>query len=125
MTEHRIGPEGRDDDLTRELRRVYAAPVDAAYWRALEARILAALERDVAASDSWWLPLARWARAGAVAAASAVAVAGATLWRAREAAEEYAIGAAMLHSNAPSAQIAAAAGAKPDNDAVLRDILTP
>ena len=125
MSQHRIGPEGRDDDLTRELRRLYAAPVDAAYWRALEARILAGLEPDVAAVDAWWLPLARWARAGAVAAAIVVAVASAALWRAREAAEEYAIRAAMLQSNAPSAQLAAAAAAKPDNDAVLRDVLTP
>jgi type VI protein secretion system component VasK len=122
-TERRIGPEGRDDDLTRELRRLYAAPADDAYWRALEARIVAAV--STARTDAWWQPLARWARPGAVAAAIAVALAGAALWKAREAREEYAIQAAMLQSNAPAAQLAAAAGARPDNDAVVRDALTP
>jgi len=124
-TERRIGPEGRDDDLTRELRRLYAAPSDDAYWRALEARILTAVAAQRAGADAWWQPMARWARPGAVAAAIVVALAGAAIWRVREVREEYAIKAAMLLSNAPAAQLAAAAGARPDNDAVIRDVLTP
>jgi len=52
-------------------------------------------------------------------------VAGAALWRAREVREQAALQAMMLHPNTPSAQIAAVAGRSPDNDAVLRDVLTP
>jgi len=39
--------------------------------------------------------------------------------------EQAALQAMMLHPNTPSAQIAAVAGRSPDNDAVLRDVLTP
>jgi len=124
--EHRIGPEGRDDDVTRELRRLYAAPADDAYWQGLQERILAAVAgRPLAASEGWWVALERWSRIGALAAAAALCIAGAALWRAREVREEAALQAMMLHPNTPSAQIAAVAGRSPDNDAVLRDVLTP
>ena len=124
--EHRIGPEGRDDDVTRELRRLYAAPADDAYWQALEARILASVAgHSVGDAEGWWTPLERWSRVGALAAAVALCVAGAALWRANEVREQSALQAAMLHPNTPSAQLAAVAGRSPDNDAVLRDVLTP
>jgi len=124
--EHRIGPEGRDDDVTRELRRLYAAPPEDAYWLALEARILAAVAGGAApAPEAWWAPLERWSRVGAIVAAAALCLAGAGVWRAREMREVSALQAAMLHPNAPSAQLAAVAGREPDNDAVLRDVLTP
>jgi len=114
--EHRIGPEGRDDDVTRELRRLYAAPADDAYWQGLQERILASLAgRPAVTADGWWVALERWSRIGALAA----------LWRAREVREQAALQAMMLHPNTPSAQIAAVAGRSPDNDAVLRDVLTP
>jgi hypothetical protein len=39
--------------------------------------------------------------------------------------EQSALMAAMLHPNTPRAQLEAVAGREPDNDAVLRDALTP
>ncbi|HUO52473.1 MAG TPA: hypothetical protein VMT93_08145, partial [Gemmatimonadaceae bacterium] len=112
--------------MTRALRRLYAAPAGDAYWRALEARVLEAVAAErAAAANAWWQPLARWARPGALAAALLLALAGAAVWRAREVREESAIRAAMLQSNAPAAQVAAVAGARPDNEAVLRDVLAP
>ena len=67
--EHRIGPEGRDDDVTRELRRLYAAPADDAYWQGLQERILASLTgRPAATADGWWVALERWSRVGALVA---------------------------------------------------------
>ena len=125
--EYRIGPEGRDDDLTRALRRIYAAPDEPGYWDRLEERILARLSAGDAGTleDLWWTPLARWATPGVIAAALALLVAGATLWQAREVREQSAARAAMLQANAPLAQLSAVAGNKPDNDAVLRDALTP
>lgn len=123
--EPRIGPDGRDDDLTRELRSIYAAPQAAAYWRGLEARILAGLPAERGMSDVWWSPLARWARPGAAVAAAGLLVAAAALWQAREAREDSAIATAMLQANSPTAQVTAAAGTTPDNETVLRYVLTP
>jgi hypothetical protein len=81
MTMEQRGPElVRDDDLTRELAAIYAAPQEAAYWSALERRILA----RVAAGDStdeWWSVPDRWLRVGLVAAGIAVIVAGSLLMR--------------------------------------------
>ena len=114
--EHRIGPDGRDDDVTRELRSLYAAPTEDAYWQALQARILAAVSGAAPiAVEAWWAPLSRWSRTGAVAAALAL----------REMREQSALQAAMLNPNTPRAQLSAVAGHEPDNDAVLRDALTP
>ena len=39
--EPRIGPEGRDDELTRALRGLQAPPGGEAFWEGLERRILA------------------------------------------------------------------------------------
>ena len=74
------GPElVRDDDLTRELRSIYAAPSDASWWAGLEQRINARLD----AADEWWTVPERWLRVGLVAAGFAVIVAGALIMRAQ------------------------------------------
>ena len=79
-TEYR-GPElVRDDDLTRELRAIYAAPSDASWWTGLEARINARIDAAVAA-DEWWTVPDKWLRAGLIAAGIAVIVAGALIMR--------------------------------------------
>lgn len=72
--EPRIGPDGRDDDLTRELRSIYAPPGGEAFWEGLERRVLA---RVIATDDDmWWRQLSRWRRGLAVAGAAAILVAG-------------------------------------------------
>ena len=77
------GPElVRDDDLTRELRSMYAAPSDAAWWAGLEQRINARIDAAIAA-DEWWTVPDRWLRTGLVAAGIAVIVAGAMIMRAQ------------------------------------------
>lgn len=58
-----------DDDVTRELRRLYAPPGGDAYWRGLEARILSRLADSATATVSWWDELDRWVRPALVAAA--------------------------------------------------------
>jgi hypothetical protein len=81
MTMEQRGPElVRDDDLTRTLAAIYAAPQEAEYWTALEQRILA----RVAAGDSvdtWWSVPEKWLRVGLVAAGVAVILAGSLLLR--------------------------------------------
>jgi hypothetical protein len=81
MTEEFRGPElVRDDDLTRELRAIYAAPTDPSWWAGLEHRINARLDA-AAAADEWWTVPDRWLRVGLIAAGFAVIVAGAMLMR--------------------------------------------
>ena len=44
MNDHlRLHEDESDDDITRGLREIYAAPHDDAYWKGLEARILSHL----------------------------------------------------------------------------------
>jgi hypothetical protein len=84
MTTDYRGPElVRDDDLTRELRAIYAAPSDASWWAALEQRINARIDAAVIA-DEWWTVPERWMRVGLIAAGFAVIVAGAMIVRSRE-----------------------------------------
>lgn len=79
-TEHR-GPElVRDDELTNELRTLYAAPADAEYWRSLEQRIMARLDAS-AMADAWWSVPEKWMRVGLMAAGIAVIVAASLLLR--------------------------------------------
>jgi hypothetical protein len=73
--EPRIGPDGRDDPLTRALRDVYAPPRDEAYWSTLTQRIMARVDQE-RELEPWWQPLAAWARVGVVAACLAVTAAG-------------------------------------------------
>ena len=72
--EPRIGPNGRDDEVTRALRRIYAPPGGEAFWEGLERRILARV--SAGEEDSWWRQLSRWSRGLAVAGAAAIIVAG-------------------------------------------------
>jgi hypothetical protein len=69
-----------DDDITRGLRRLYAAPGGEAYWRSLEARILSRL-RDGGSRIGWWDELDRWMRPALVAAAVVLLAAGVALFR--------------------------------------------
>jgi hypothetical protein len=72
--EPRIGPRGRDDRLTRELRGIYAPPGGEAFWEGLERRILARVSANE--EDLWWRQLSRWRRGLALAGAAAALVAG-------------------------------------------------
>lgn len=65
-------PTGADGELTPHLRAIYRAPEDAAYWNALEARILG---RAVDA-PAWWQVLGEWSRVGLLAAGLAVLAVG-------------------------------------------------
>jgi hypothetical protein len=81
MTDEFRGPElVRDDDLTHELRSMYAAPSDAAWWVGLEQRINARIDAAIAA-DEWWTVPDRWLRTGLIAAGIAVIIAGAMIVR--------------------------------------------
>lgn len=81
MTMEQGGPHlVRDDDLTRELAAIYAAPAGAAYWRALEERIVANVAADDGV-DAWWAVPEKWLRMDLLAAGFALMVAGGLLLR--------------------------------------------
>jgi len=122
--EPRIGPHGRDDDLTRALRSLYAAPSDDAYWASLAGRIMARIGGD-AAVEQWWQPLARFARIGLVAAA--VALVAARIALSRDAARQTAIAYDGVIETPPSASLQLATDAPPGSarDATLRYVISP
>src|ERR687887_2136090 len=103
--EPRIGPHGRDDDLTRALRQLYAAPADEAYWRTLERRILARL-----VEEEWWLPLAAWVRVGVIAAGVALTVASLALVRSHRAEAQFAYQAVIETPRTAPLQLATESG---------------
>jgi hypothetical protein len=73
-----------DDDgeeITRELRAIYAAPSGEIFWNELEARIMG---RIVEVDLGWWAELDRWARPALVAAAILVLAAGIAMFHARQ-----------------------------------------
>lgn len=120
--EPRIGPDGRDDDVTRALRRLYAPPASEAYWQALARRIMARIAAD---GDAWWQPLAHWAGAGLVAAAVALLVAGIALRQSRDAEARLAYQTIIETPRSAPLQIATDRGASPDRDAMLRYVISP
>ena len=73
-----------DAELTNALRALYAAPADAEYWGALEARILAHVAAAVD-SPSWWSEVVEMARPGLAAAAALIFAASIALMHSRQA----------------------------------------
>ena len=81
MSDHlKLHTEGDDGEITRGLRRLYAAPEGDSYWRSLEARILARLTS--APSIGWWDELDHWMRPALAAAAVVLIASGVAMFRA-------------------------------------------
>lgn len=121
MTDMRIGPGGRDDNLTRALRAIYARPTDAAYWTALEARIMARVVEEV---DGWWTPFRGWVRMGIVAAGIAGIAAGTVVVRDRDAQTRFAYREVIETPRTLTAQIATETGESP-REATLQYLISP
>jgi hypothetical protein len=121
--EPRIGPNGRDDDLTRALRELYAPPAKASYWDELERRILARVRAS--GEEPWWGQLARWARVGAVAASVALLLAGVTFWRTKLDREQLAYRALVESTRLAAVQVATQHGTEPEREATLRYVISP
>src|SRR3954447_22721127 len=70
-----------DDEITRGMRGLYAAPAGHAYWNELESRIMA---RVAEVELGWWTELDRWLKPALVAAAVLVVTAGVAMFRAHQ-----------------------------------------
>jgi hypothetical protein len=123
MTMEQRGPElVRDDDLTRALAAIYAAPPEAAYWTALEQRILARIEAG-GGEDEWWSVPEKWLRVGLVAAGIAVIVAGSLLLRTQTQASRMATIESAVDSAAADAFEVARRGRLTEEQATLRVLI--
>lgn len=81
MTDLRLYPNDGDDEVTRGLRELYAAPADDAYWNELEAKVMARITRlDL----GWWAELGQWARPALVAAVLLIVAASLAMVHARQ-----------------------------------------
>ena len=87
MSDLRLVNGNQDDDVTRGLRALYAAPADAAYWNELEAKIM---HRIAGVELGWWSELDHWTRPALVAAAALLLACSAALVRAHQSEQEQA-----------------------------------
>jgi hypothetical protein len=124
MTDDRkLQLDREDDDVTRALRAIYAAPASDSYWRSLEAQILSGLTRATS-SLSWWDELESWARPALVAAAVILAAAGIAMFRTQQA-EQQATYEAMLTPTALPVETAVRPVLQEEREATFRYLMTP
>ena len=122
MTDLRF-PNG-DDDVTRGLRGLYAAPAGHAYWNELESRIMA---RVAEVELGWWTELDRWLRPALVAAAVLIVTAGVAMFHAQRTETESAYEELFAPTPVPGAPVEASAIQRPapdQRDNALRFIIS-
>ena len=120
----RIGPNGREDDVTNALRELYAPPADDRYWSDLAQRIMARVSSE-GEGDAWWQPFARLARVGVLAAGVALAVASIALTRDRTAEPSLAYETITDTPRTSLLQIAIEPDANSEREAALRYVIAP
>jgi hypothetical protein len=111
--------DGGDEDVTRELRAIYAAPAGEPYWNELEAHIMG---RIIQVDLGWWAELDRWARPALVAAAVLVLAAGVAMFRARQAEMQSAYEHILTPSPVPVETVIRPT-LEGDREASLRDVV--
>jgi len=99
MTDHLKLHDDRDDEVTRGLRQIYAAPQSDAYWQKLETRIMARLTSPP--SMGWWDELDRWMRPAIAAAAVMLLAAGVAIVRSYQVQQESTYEAMLTPTSLP------------------------
>ena len=120
----RIGPNGREDDLTSALRRLYAPPAEEGYWSDLAQRIMTRVANENE-GDAWWQPFARLARVGVLAAGVALAIASIALTRDRAPDTQLAYETIMDAPRAAPLQIAIEQDVSSERETTLRYVIAP
>jgi hypothetical protein len=122
MNEPRIGPEGREDELTRALRAIYARPDDVRFWDDLERRILARVrEEDL----GWWQPFRNWVNVGLAAAGLVGLAAGLALMHERDAEARLAYETIVETPRTLAQQLATETVTVPTREATLQYLIEP
>ena len=120
----RIGPNGREDDITSALRGLYAPPADESYWSDLAQRIMTRISVE-SEGDVWWQPFARLARVGVLAAGVALAIASIALTRDRVAEPSLAYETITDTPRTSLLQIAIEPDVNSEREATLRYVIAP
>jgi hypothetical protein len=120
----RIGPNGREDDLTSTLRDLYAPPADEGYWSDLAQRVMARIASE-AECDVWWQPFARLARVGVLAAGVALTIAGISVTHDRAGDVQLAYETIMETPRAAPLQIAVERDISSEREETLRYVIAP
>src|SRR5207302_6548314 len=113
-----------DDEITGEMRGLYAAPAGHAYWNELESRIMA---RVAEVELGWWTELDRWLKPALVAAAVLMMAAGVAMFSAHQSDTTSAYEELFTPTPVAGAPVEAAAVQRPPQeprDNILRFILT-
>jgi hypothetical protein len=113
-----------DDEITRGMRGLYAAPAGHAYWNELESRIMA---RVAEVELGWWTEFDRWLKPALVAAAVLMMAAGVAMFRAHQSETDSAYEELFAPTPIAGAPVEAAAVQRPPQeprDNTLRFILT-
>lgn len=120
----RIGPNGREDDITNALRDIYAPPADERYWSDLAQRVMARIAND-GEGDAWWQPFARLARVSVLAAGVALAIASIALTRNRAVEPGLAYETLVDTPRTSLLQIAIEPDVDSEREATLRYVIAP
>ena len=126
MTHFTNEPDDRDGQapnarVTAFLRERHAAPADAGYWDALEARVMARVRGE---SLEWWEALDGWMGRGLVAAGIAALVAGLAFHAQNRFAESRMAYEAVIDSS-PASTVAGAPRAATEREAAIRYMISP
>jgi hypothetical protein len=122
MSEMNQGPQlvRDDDELTRELRAIVAAPTEQSYWDGLELRIQARIKRG-REERAWWVLSERAYQFGLLAAGLTLIVAASVFLRER-ALERRMAYETVIESPSEMPQTFARRGLVPDRQATLRAV---
>lgn len=99
MSDHLKLHSDGDEEVTRGLREIYAAPAAEKYWKGLEARILSNLASTP--TIAWWDELDRWMRPALAAAAVVLLAAGVAMVRAYQVDQESTYEAMLTPTSLP------------------------
>ena len=110
----------RDPRVEAFLRERHAAPADAGYWDALEARVMARIHDE---SLEWWEALDGWMGRGLVAAGIAALVAGLAFHAQNRVAESRMAFESVIDSS-PAATVAGAARPASEREAAIRYLIS-
>lgn len=123
MTDDMNGPALMRDDgeLTSQLRAIVAPPVDDAYWRGLEQRIMARVARG-REEQRWWALSPRAYQFGLLAAGMTLIVAASVFLRERALERRMAYETVIETPSGEPQQVFARRGLVPDRQATLRAV---
>ena len=103
MSDLRLVHGHEEDEVTRGLRAIYAAPSNEAYWSELETRIM---HRISSVELGWWSELDRWTRPALLAAAALILACSAALYRTHEQEQATAYAALLAPVPGPAEAVA-------------------